>query len=154
MRIVTLLIATISLFGIFPCSANSRFPIQSLPEEPYYLWLMAENHESLSNTESKITLFQQLNLTTNQQRQIEKIHRLYYPEIIKLQEKLTAAKAELTDMMASAESATIIRTKHQEILNLRQELGELQLETMLATREVLTLEQRQDFADILRSRRQ
>ncbi len=153
MRIVTLLIATISLFDIFPGAANSSFPIQSLSEEPSYSWLIAENHDSLSNTESKVTLFQQLNLTTNQQRQIEQIHRLYYPEIIKLRKQLAAAKEELTNMMASTESATIIRTKHQEILNLRQELGELQLETMLATREVLTLEQRQDFADILRSRR-
>ena len=55
-------------------------------------------------------------------------------------------------MMASAESPTTIRNKHQEILKLRQELGELQLETMLATREILTVEQRQDFAEILRSR--
>ena len=153
MRISTLLISTISLFNIISCSANSSFPIQNLSEKPYFSWLIADNSDFFTNDNSKITLFQQLNLTTNQQKQIEQIHRLYYPKIIQLREQLTAVKEELTAMMASSESATTIRTKHREILNLRQELGELHLETMLATREVLTVEQRQDFADILRSRR-
>ena len=153
MRIVPLLITTLSLFDIFPCAANSSFSIQTRSELTYSSVLIAENHDSLSNGESKITLFQQLNLTTDQQKQIEQIHRLYYPQIIKLRESLTALKRELTTMMAGTESATTIRTKHQEILQLRQELGELQLETMLATREVLTLEQRQEFTNIIKSRK-
>ena len=153
MRIATLLITSLSLSNIIPGSGNFSFPIQNLSEKLFPSWIIVQNSDSYSNGDSKITLFQQLNLTTLQQKQIEQIHRLYYPQIIELREKLTAAKEELTAMMASATSATTIRTKHQEILKLRQELGELQLETMLATREVLTLEQRQDFADILRSRR-
>ncbi len=152
MRISTLLITTFSLFNIITCSANSSFLMQNLSEEPYSSWIIAENSDSLANDESEITLFQKLNLTTAQQKQIEQIHRLYYPKIIQLRKQLTAFKNELTDMMASAESPTTIRNKHQEILKLRQELGELQLETMLATREILTVEQRQDFAEILRSR--
>ena len=84
-------------------------------------------------------------------KKIEQIHLIYYPKIIKIREKLTAIKEELTAMMASTEPAINIRSKHQEILNLRQELGKLQLETMLETREVLTLEQRQNFADLLKS---
>ena len=151
MRIATLLITSLSLFDIISCATNSSFPIQSLSEEPHVSWLIAENHDS-SNLDSKITLFQQLNLTSLQQKQIEQIHRIYYPQIIKLKDQLTVAKEELTAMMASTESATTIRTKHQEILKLRQKLGELQLETMLATREILTVEQRQNFADILRAR--
>ena len=153
MRIATLLITTLSLFDIFPYAANSSLTIQRLPEVTYPSGLIAENHNSLSDEESKITLFQQLNLTTAQQKKIKQIHRLYYPQIIKLREKVTAAKEELTSMMAGTESSIIIRAKHQEIMTLRQELGTLQLETMLATREVLTLEQRQNFADILRSRK-
>ncbi len=153
MRIAILLITTLSLFDIIPCSANYSFPIQSLLEEPYSSLIIAENSDSLPNNNSKITLFQKLNLTASQQEKIEQIHRLYYPKIIQIRKQLTAAKEELTDMMAGGTSATTIRTKHREILNLRQQLGEVQLETMLATREVLTLEQRQNFADILRSRR-
>ena len=153
MRIAILLITTLSLFNIIACSANSSFPIQSSSDESYSSLLIAENPDSLSNNNSKITLFQKLNLTASQQEKIEQIHHLYYPKISQIREQLTTAKEELTDMMAGATSATVIRTKHQEILNLRQKLGEVQLETMLATREVLTVEQRQNFADILRSRR-
>ena len=153
MRIAILLITTLSLFDIISCSANSSFSIQSSSEESYSSLFIAENPDSLSNNNSKITLFQKLNLTAIQQEKIEQIHRLYYPKISQIREQLTTAKEELTDMMAGATSATAIRTKHQEILNLRQKLGEVQLETMLATREVLTVEQRQNFADILRSKR-
>ena len=153
MRITTLLITAFSLFDIISSSGNSSLPIQNLSEELFPSWIIVQNPDSYANGDSKITLFQQLNLTTLQQKKIEQIHRLYYPKIIKLRDKLTVAKDELTSMMASTTSATTIRTKHQEILKLRQKLGELQLETMLATREVLTLEQRRNFADLLRSRR-
>ena len=153
MRITTLLITAFSLFDIISSSGNSSLPTQNLSEELFPSWIIVQNLDSYANGDSKITLFQQLNLTTLQQKQIEQIHRLYYPKIIKLRDKLTVAKDELTSMMASTTSATTIRTKHQEILKIRQKLGELQLETMLATREVLTLEQRRNFADLLRSRR-
>ena len=153
MRITTLLITAFSLFDIISSSGNSSLPTQNLSEELFSSWIIVQNPDFYSNGDSKITLFQQLNLTTLQQKKIEQIHRLYYPKIIKLRDKLTVAKDELTSMMASTTSATMIRTKHQEILKLRQKLGELQLETMLATREVLTLEQRRNFADLLRSRR-
>lgn len=153
MRIATLLITTLSLFDIFSEAAEPSLIIQKRAEVTYDSWIIAENHNSLPDSESKITLFQQLNLTTAQQKKIERIHRRYYPQIIKLRETLTSLKEELTVMMAGTESATTIRDKHQEVLSLRQELGELQLESMLATREVLTLEQRQNFADILRSRK-
>ena len=152
MRIATLLITSLSLFALLTDTASST-TLRKRSEATYSSVLIAENHDALTDAESKITLFQQLNLTSAQQKKIKQIHRLYYPQIIKIREKLTALKEELTAMMASAESATMIRSKHQEILQLRQELGELQLETMLATREVLTLEQRQEFADILKSRR-
>ncbi len=152
MRIATLLIVSLSLFALLTDTTSST-TLQKRSEATYSSVLIAENHDALTDAESKITLFQQLNLTSAQQKKIKQIHNLYYPQIIKIREKLTALKDELTAMMASAESATMIRNKHQEILQLRQELGELQLETMLATREVLTLEQRQEFADILKSRR-
>lgn len=152
MRIATLLITAFSFFKTIPCSANTSLPIQNLPGELVPSWLVAENHHSIDHGDSKITLFQQLNLTANQQKKIEKIHRFYYPKIIKLKKQLAAIKEELTNMMSSTESATVIRIKHQEVLEIRQELGKLQLETMLETREVLTLEQRQNFAELLRAR--
>ncbi|ELS01313.1 P pilus assembly/Cpx signaling pathway, periplasmic inhibitor/zinc-resistance associated protein [Xenococcus sp. PCC 7305] len=152
MRIATLLITVFSFFKTIPCSANASFPIQNLSRELYSSWLIAENHHSIDHGGSKITLFQQLNLTVNQQEKIEKIHRFYYPKIIKLKKQLTVIKEELTNMMSSTESATVIRIKHQEVLEIRQKLGKLQLETMLETREVLTLEQRQNFAELLRAK--
>jgi len=153
MRIETLLIAVISLFEVIPCTANSSLPIQNSPYKSYYSWLIAENHNSLNENDTKITLFQQLDLSAEQQKKVKQIHSIYYPKIIKIRKKLTAIKEELTVMMSSTESATMIRLKHQEMLDLRRELGKLQLESMLETREVLTLEQRQNFAELLRSRK-
>lgn len=153
MRIETLLIAAVSLFEVIPCTANSSLSIQNSPAKSDYSWLIAENHDSLNENDAKITLFQQLDLTSEQQKKVKQIHRLYYPKIIKIRKKLTAIKEELTVMMSSTESATMIRQKHQEMLDLRRELGKLQLESMLETREILTLEQRQNFAELLRSRR-
>ncbi|MEM9276807.1 MAG: Spy/CpxP family protein refolding chaperone [Cyanobacteria bacterium P01_F01_bin.143] len=153
MRLDTLLIAAISFFEIIPCSANSSLSIRNSSEKIYSSWVIADNHTSLNDSDAKITLFQKLDLTAAQQKKIERIHLLYYPEIIKIKEELTAIKEELTIMMSGNESATMIRRKHQEILNLRQELGKLQLESMLQTREILTLEQRQNFADLLRAKK-
>ncbi len=148
MIIATFLMTTLCLADIFSSTANSSLPIPNLARQASLTLIIAENHDSSG---SKLTLFQQLNLTTEQQKKIEQIHLIYYPRIITIREKLTAIKEELTAMMASTEPAINIRSKHQEILNLRQELGKLQLETMLETREVLTLEQRKNFADLLKS---
>ena len=55
-------------------------------------------------------------------------------------------------MMAGTESAELVRAKHEEIARFRQQLGELHFKSMLATREILTPQQRQKFAEIIQAK--
>ena len=97
-------------------------------------------------------LFEQLNLTPQQTYQIDRIRRRYQAPITRLKEELRLAQQQLSTMMAGTDSATTIRAKHQQITEFRQELGELHFESMLATREILTPQQRQKFAEIIRNK--
>ncbi|MGB5962938.1 MAG: hypothetical protein WBG73_20035 [Coleofasciculaceae cyanobacterium] len=51
--------------------------------------------------------------------------------------------------MASTATAEQIRTKRDQVLGLRQDLEKLTFESMLATREVLALKQRLQFAQLM-----
>ena len=97
-------------------------------------------------------LFEQLNLTPRQKYQIDRIRRRYQAPITRLKEELRLAQRQLSTMMAGTDSATTIRAKHQQITEFRQELGELHFESMLATREILTPQQRQKFAEFIQNK--
>lgn len=53
--------------------------------------------------------------------------------------------------MAGTDSAELIRAKNQELVQLHQEIGTLRFESMLATRELLTPQQRQKFRQLAQS---
>ncbi|MGK7872593.1 MAG: Spy/CpxP family protein refolding chaperone [Xenococcaceae cyanobacterium] len=102
----------------------------------------------------KERFMEQLNLTEDQRQKIQEIRQKYQGEIDQRRETLHAAHQELGDMMAGTDSADAIRTKHQEVIKLRQELGNLRFESMLEIREVLTPEQRNQFAQMMRQHRE
>ena len=99
-------------------------------------------------------MFQQLNLTPQQRHRIRQIRRQYQTEIFRLKEDLRVARQELAQMMSGTDSAAVIRAKHTQIERFRQKLGGLHFESMLATREILTPQQRQKFAEILETNQQ
>ena len=109
--------------------------------------------DNSSATEQKhsYNLLQQLNLTTQQQEQIKQIHYKYKQEIRKKKNDLAVLQQQLSDLMVGTQSAELIRAKNQQLVNLRQEIGKLRFETMLATREILTPQQRQKFKTIIES---
>jgi Spy/CpxP family protein refolding chaperone len=94
-----------------------------------------------------------LNLTNNQKQQIASIRQKYRRQIEQLQEDAQAAQEELFNMMAGTESENVIRTKRQEVVQLRQELGDLRFESMMEMRDVLTPEQRTQLAQMIQQRR-
>lgn len=98
----------------------------------------------------KERFIEQLNLTEDQKQKMEEIRQQYQGQISQYRETLRAAQKELGDMMAGTNSADAIRAKHQEVINLRQELGELRFESILEMREVLTPEQRSQFAQLMK----
>jgi Spy/CpxP family protein refolding chaperone len=56
--------------------------------------------------------------------------------------------------MAGTANASEMREKYRQIIGLRQQLEEVQFESTLAMREVLTPEQRSQLAQMMQQRRQ
>lgn len=96
-----------------------------------------------------INFFQQLNLTPEQQDQIVKIHRKYDRQLRKKRNTLYILQQQLSDMMVGTETADLVRSKNNQLVIVRQEIDTLKFESMLATREILTLQQRRKFRDLV-----
>ncbi|NJL82552.1 MAG: periplasmic heavy metal sensor [Chloroflexaceae bacterium] len=99
-------------------------------------------------------VLQQLNLSQEQRQQIQRIFQQYRSQIMARRQSLQGAQGELQQLMASNASAATVRSKHQEVRRLRQELGDLFFESTLEVREILTPEQRSEFAQIMQQGRQ
>lgn len=100
--------------------------------------------------EQKVSLFQQLNLTGEQQQKIKQIHLRYRQQVAKKKQRIDRLQQQLSDMMVGTETVELLRAKNHELNIVRQELGSLRFESMLATREILTLQQRQKFRELVR----
>ncbi|NES87603.1 MAG: Spy/CpxP family protein refolding chaperone [Moorea sp. SIO2B7] len=96
---------------------------------------------------------EELNLTTEQQEQIQEIREKYRPQMQQRRETLQKEQETLQQMMTGNASRDAILRQHQKVASLRQELGNLRFQSMLDTREVLTEEQRQKFAQMMEERR-
>lgn len=114
----------------------------------------AEKSKYLSKGSLEKNLLQELELNQAQQQQIEQIRSQYQQAMVRRQKNLHSAQQELINMMIGTDATDVIRTQQQQVVRLRQEIGELRFESMLAIREILTPEQRQKFAQIMRSNRE
>ena len=146
-----LLLTIIAIFFTYSCSAakTSNFisPTQSesLQKRPIVAKVIPTDKETPKNKE---TILQQLNLSPQQQQKIEKVRLQYQEEIHQKQKNLTLLQQQFSQMMTGTASARSIRLKNQELVKLRQEIGNLRFESMLATRELLTPQQRQKFREL------
>ncbi|MDJ0730230.1 MAG: Spy/CpxP family protein refolding chaperone [Crocosphaera sp.] len=95
-----------------------------------------------------------LNLSDEQMQQLSVIRQKYRPQMQKLKEQMQAESQQFSQMMQGNASENDLRRKHQEIVRLRQQMGNLRFESMLEMRKVLTTEQRQQLAQLLQQRRQ
>ena len=125
----------------FPIHNNSYFPETTA---------VAEN-DLITTKQNPSSLLHQLNLTDKQQEQIKIIHHRYKQQIQKKRSNLDILQQQLSDLMVGTESVELIRAKNRQLVNLREEIGELRFESMLATREILTPQQRQKFREIIES---
>ena len=98
-------------------------------------------------------LLEQLNLSPEQREEIEQIRQKYQQPITQTKNTLRAEREKLRDMMTGDESTGNIRFVHENILDLDRQLHNLHFETMLEMRQVLTPDQRQEFASILEQKR-
>ena len=97
---------------------------------------------------------EQLNLSESQTQQLEAIRQKYWGQMEQLRKKIQPQKQELQNLMAGTADASAIRNQHAQLLSLRQQLGNLRFESMLEMREVLTPEQRRQFAQMMQQHRQ
>ena len=95
----------------------------------------------------------ELNLSNAQKQKFQQIYRRYQGQISQHQDKLLVAQQQLKQMMIGTDSAAAIRTQYQEVVRLRQALDNLRFESMLEMREVLTPNQRRQFALLMQQRR-
>jgi Spy/CpxP family protein refolding chaperone len=98
-------------------------------------------------------LMEQLNLSDQQKQDLSGIRQKYQGQMKQLQEQLRTSQQALRSMMSGTASADSIRTKHTEIVQLRQQLENLGFESMLETRDILTPDQRQQFAQLMEKQR-
>ena len=119
---------------------------------PTYRVFTTDNLKQATESNESENLFQQLNLTSQQKRKISQIRHQYQAQIVRLKEDLKIAQQQLAAMLAGTDSVTTIRAKHEEISKFRHQLATLHFESILATREILTPQQRQKFAEIIEAR--
>ncbi len=110
-------------------------------------------HLRADRNSRKQKLVEKLGLEPFQQDQIRAIRSQYRPQMKSLREDIREQRQKLAQMMQNNNSESALRSQHNRIIGLRQDIQELRFEVMLKTREVLTQEQRQKWAELMQERR-
>lgn len=101
---------------------------------------------------SREGLIEQLKLTNDQKSKVAAIRQKYRGQIQKLQETIRNNEQELNSLLSNNASDREFRSKHQQISRNRQEMSNLQFESFLEIRQVLTPAQRKEFSQLMRER--
>lgn len=149
--LLTLIVIILSIIYSFPVFAGS--PLSSLKRASQWSDRIVINHSYplVAQRNRSVSLFQQLNLTPEQHQKIKQIHRQYKQQIWQKKNAIAKLQHQLSDMMVGNEPVEVLRAKNQQLSLLRQEISTLRFESMLATREILTLQQRQKFRELVNS---
>ena len=94
-------------------------------------------------------LLQGIDLSEEQSQQIEAIEEESKATADEIKQQVRSQYEEMRDLMASDASAEEIRSQYQQTRGLRQQMSDNRFETMLEIREVLTLEQRSQIAELM-----
>jgi Spy/CpxP family protein refolding chaperone len=97
-------------------------------------------------------LTRDLNLTAEQRQRVQAIRQQYEPQVQPRREQIRRLRQELMNLLVSNASESQIRAKRQQVEQLQQELNNLGFDQMLAIRQVLTPEQRQQLAQRMTQR--
>ena len=147
--LLTFIAVILSIIYSFPVFANSSSLLPKYIHGAISGAIIANSVENSS--QQPISLFQQLDLTTQQQQQIGRIHSLYRQQIRHKKNNITQLEQQLSDMMVGTEPVELLRAKNEKLSILRQELGALRFESMLAIRKILTPQQRRKYKELVHS---
>ncbi|MBD2178318.1 Spy/CpxP family protein refolding chaperone [Pseudanabaena sp. FACHB-1998] len=98
-------------------------------------------------------MLKQLNLTPEQLKKLKEVRDRDQGKMRELAQQSRQANKELRDLMAGNESNDALRTKHNQVLTLQQELQKQHFERMLAMREILTPQQRSQLNEMMSKNR-
>lgn len=98
-------------------------------------------------------VLKQLNLTPEQLQKLKAVRDRDQTQMRELGQKLRQANKELQDLLAGTEGSDVIRAKHTQVMELKQELQNKHFERMLAMRDILTPQQRSQLKDIMQKNR-
>jgi Spy/CpxP family protein refolding chaperone len=99
-------------------------------------------------------MFDKLNLSADQKQKMQAVRDRYKDQISQRREAVRQARQELQTMMSGTANTSQIRDKHRQITALRQQLEDVQFESTLSMRELLTPEQRSQLAQLMQQRRE
>lgn len=117
--------------------------------------LLAQNQQNAPVMKrDRASLMQQLNLTPQQQQQLDTIRNNSRQQMSQRKQALRQAKQELGNLMAGTADENTIRAKYNQVQQLEQEMANLRFDSMLKMRTVLTPAQRQQFAQLMQQRRE
>ncbi len=150
LTLVTIALCIICSLPVFASSSLSALKSQTpfLGTEE----IIADTAQIIAQQQQSFNLFQQLDLTEEQQQQIKQIHSQYRQEILQKKGNIAKLQQRLSDMMVGTEPEELLRATNRQLNALRQEIGTLRFESMLATREILTPQQRKKFRELVNSR--
>ena len=115
---------------------------------------IAQNTEAQRRpNRGKEQLIQELNLTPQQTQQIQTIQNQSQDQISQRKQAVRQARQELFELMAGTASESQVRQKYRQVETLKQQVSEIRFDSILAMREVLTPQQRRQFAEKMQNRR-
>jgi periplasmic protein CpxP/Spy len=106
-----------------------------------------------NNKDNNDKLYEQLNLSASQIQKVRAINDQFEPQILNHRQSIIAAKNELQSLESSQASKSQIRTKQQQIKQLRQELVIIRKKYATAMQSVLSAEQWSKLQRLMKERR-
>lgn len=154
-------LSTVSILGTtmaLTLAANlvSTAPVLSYPQDGLFIAQTSSPQRPESRPHrvdnSRERLIEQLNLSDDQKSKVAAIRQKYRGQMQKLRETMRSNEQELNSLLSNNASDRDIRAKHQQISRNRQEMSNLQFESFLEIRQVLTPAQRTEFSQLMRER--
>ena len=149
--LLTFAAVILSIIYSFPVFTDSGLLLPKYLNNAIAKTIVANNSVETNSSQQPISLFQQLNLSVEQQQQIRQIHSSYRQQIRHKKNNIARLQQQLSDMMVGTEPVELLRAKNRKLSILRQELGALRFESMLAIRKILTPKQRQKYKELVNS---
>lgn len=146
-------ICRISAIAILMFTLGSTAAAVAVPN-PVAPQTLAQNQQPNRPGGRESRLFEQLNLSAEQKQKMQAVRDRYKDQISQRMQAMRQARQELETMMSGTANTSQIREKHRQIMGLRQQFEEVQFESMLEMRDVLTSEQRAKLTQLMQQRRQ